>query len=95
MAMTFVNFYRIRQRIIKHAIYLTRSNNPWTVKVGTLFVGTVYFFGLLLVWHLFPMYIELGLRTSVGLSAATFAVFRPDVLTDSQLYAYHKRSSLI
>ena len=95
MVMTFVNFYRIRQRIIKHAIFLTRSTNPWIVKIGSLFVGTVYFFGLLAAWHMFPMYLELGLRTSVGISAATFAMFRPDSLTEYQLYAYHKRSSRI
>jgi hypothetical protein len=46
------NVFLIRQRIIKNAISLTKSNNPRVVKSMCLVVGSLYFAGLYCLWHI-------------------------------------------
>ena len=72
-----VNFYQIRQQVIKHAIYFSRSNNPNIVKSATVCVGLVYLVGLFGVWHLPTLFIEIGLRTSLGMSQGVVSWLNP------------------
>lgn len=46
------NLYNIRQRIIKQAIHLTKSKNPWVIRGACFYVGLFYYAGLLLIWHI-------------------------------------------
>lgn len=46
------NLFLIRQRILKNAIYLTKSNNPRTVKLMCVLVGSIYFTGLYCLWKI-------------------------------------------
>lgn len=46
------NVFLIRQKILKNAIYLSRSKNPKVVKFMSLIVGSIYFSGLYVVWHI-------------------------------------------
>ena len=46
------NTFLLRQKIIKNAISITRSNNPKVVGVASLGVGLYYFLGLAVVWNI-------------------------------------------
>ncbi len=46
------NLYNIRQTIIKQAIHLTKSKNPWVVKGACFYVGLVYYIGLIMIWQI-------------------------------------------
>ena len=46
------NTYLLRQKIIKNAIHLTKSNNPKIVMGGCIAVGSLYYLGLAIVWHI-------------------------------------------
>ena len=60
------NTFLIRQRIIKHAIYLTKSNNPTIVKAMTGVVGFLYFSGLYVIWHIPSFFTEIAVRVYVS-----------------------------
>ena len=46
------NTFLLRQKIIKNAIHLTKSNNPRVVVAAGAVVTGFYFIGLSLVWHI-------------------------------------------
>jgi hypothetical protein len=50
------NLFLIRQRVIKNAIYLTKSNNPTVVKLMCVVVGSIYYMGLYCLWHIPPFF---------------------------------------
>lgn len=60
------NLFLIRQRVIKNAIYLTKSNNPKIVKSMSLVVGSLYYAGLYCIWHLPPFFSEIAVRCYVA-----------------------------
>ena len=45
------NTFLLKQKIIKNAIHLTKSNNPKIVTGGCLVVGSFYYTGLAIIWH--------------------------------------------
>ena len=60
------NLFLIRQRILKNAIYLTKSNNPRTVKMMSVVVGSLYFAGLYCIWHIPSFFSEVAVRVYVS-----------------------------
>jgi glycerol-3-phosphate responsive antiterminator len=60
------NLFLIRQRVIKNAIFLTKSNNPRVVKLMCGVVGAVYFAGLYICWKIPPFLGEVAARTYVS-----------------------------
>jgi len=46
------NTYLLRQKIIKNAIHLTKSNNTKVVSIGCFIIGSFYYTGLAIVWHI-------------------------------------------
>jgi hypothetical protein len=50
------NLFLIRQKIIKNAIYLTKSNHPTIVKFMCGIVGFVYYMGLYCLWQIPPFF---------------------------------------
>ena len=72
-----VNFYQIRQRVVKHAIFVTRSNNPRVVKAASVFVGGSYLLALFAVWHLPPLFLEISLRNMMGVAMGVFSWLNP------------------
>lgn len=46
------NTFLLRQKIIKNAIHLTKSTNTKIVTAGCFIVGSFYYIGLALVWHI-------------------------------------------
>ena len=46
------NTYLVRQRILKNAIHLTKSNRASVVGVASVGVGAMYYLGLACVWHI-------------------------------------------
>jgi hypothetical protein len=60
------NLFLIRQRIIKNAIFLTKSNNPRVVKLMCVAVGSVYFAGLYCCWKIPCLFAEIAARTYVA-----------------------------
>lgn len=60
------NLFLIRQRILKNAIYLTKSNKPRTVKMMSVIVGSLYFAGLYCIWHIPSFFSEVAVRVYVS-----------------------------
>ena len=60
------NTFLIRQRIIKNAIHITKSNNPRIVKAMTGVVGFLYFSGLYVIWHIPSFFTEIAVRMYVS-----------------------------
>jgi len=48
--------------VLKQAINLTRSKNRTVVKVAYAHLGLCYFAGLLLLWHIPLLSVEIGIR---------------------------------
>jgi hypothetical protein len=46
------NLFNIRQRVLKHSIYLIKSNNKYAVGITSVGVGLIYYFGLIGLWNL-------------------------------------------
>jgi hypothetical protein len=46
------NTFLLRQKILKNAISVTKSNNPKMVGIASAIVGLYYFVGLVAVWHI-------------------------------------------
>lgn len=51
-AIALYNLFLIRQRVIKNAISLTKSNNPLAVKAMCVVVGSLYYVGLYCLWQI-------------------------------------------
>jgi hypothetical protein len=60
------NLFLIRQRVIKNAIYLTKSNSPRTVKTMCGVVGFAYYVGLYCLWQIPAFFSEVAARTYVS-----------------------------
>ncbi len=60
------NVFLIRQKIIKNAIFLTKSKNPRVVKSMCLVVGSLYFAGLYCLWHVPSFFAEIAVRVYVS-----------------------------
>lgn len=58
----FYNLFLIRQRVIKNAIYISRSNNPRVVKVMCGVIGSLYLYGLYILWHIPSLFAEVAVR---------------------------------
>ena len=71
LAMACYNTFLIRQRIIKNAIHLTKSNNPRIVKAMTGIVGFLYFTGLYVIWHIPSFFTEVAVRVYVSTEDVT------------------------
>lgn len=56
------NTFLLRQKIIKNAIHLTKSNNPNVVAAASAVVSLFYFSGLAVVWHVPSFFAELAVR---------------------------------
>jgi hypothetical protein len=56
------NTFLLRQKIIKNAIHLTKSNNPKIVIGTSFFVAAFYYVGLTIVWHIPSFFSELAVR---------------------------------
>lgn len=56
------NTFLLRQKIIKNAIHLTKSNNPRVAVAAGVVVAGFYFAGLSLVWHIPSFFSELAVR---------------------------------
>jgi hypothetical protein len=56
------NTFLLRQKILKNAIHLTKSNKPVIVGTASFIVGTFYFAGLSIVWHIPSFFSELAVR---------------------------------
>jgi hypothetical protein len=46
------NTFLLKQKIIKNAIHITKSNNPNVVVGASFLVGAFYYAGLSIVWHI-------------------------------------------
>lgn len=73
IALSLFNLFQIRQKVIKHSIYLTKSNKPYLVKPVMGFVGLAYWIGLLAVWHIPSIGAESAVRTYLAMEDATTA----------------------
>lgn len=62
LIMSIYNTFLIRQRIIKNAISLSKSNNPRVVKVMSVGIGSLYFVGLFCLWHIPSFFLEVAAR---------------------------------
>ncbi len=60
------NLFLMRQRIIKNAISLTKSNNPFIVKSMCLVVGSLYYVGLYCLWQIPTFFSEVAVRTYIS-----------------------------
>ncbi len=60
------NLFLIRQRVIKNAIFLTKSNNPRIIKPMCFLVGSIYFLGLYCLWHIPSFFSETAVRVYVA-----------------------------
>lgn len=56
------NTFLLRQKILKNAIAITKSNNPRIVGVACGIVGLYYYAGLAVVWHVPSFFAELAVR---------------------------------
>lgn len=56
------NTFLLRQKIIKNAIHLSKSNNPKVVGAVSVFVALLYYGGLAVVWHIPSFFSELAVR---------------------------------
>ena len=56
------NLFLIRQKVIKNAVFLSKSNNPRVVKTMCLVVGSLYFYGLYALWHIPSLFSEIAVR---------------------------------
>ena len=71
------NTFLLRQKIIKNAIAVTRSNHPKVVALATGFVSLYYFAGLCVVWHVPSFFAELAVRVyCASENAMTSVLFR-------------------
>lgn len=71
------NTFLLRQKIIKNAIHLTKSNNPQVVAAASALVGGLYYAGLSIVWHIPSFFSELAVRVYCSSeNAATTILFR-------------------
>ena len=80
IALSLLNLFHIRQKVIKHAIYITGSNKQYLVKPvhNTLIVGHGHSWvgllgGLLAVWHIPSIGAESAVRTYLAMEDATTA----------------------
>jgi hypothetical protein len=68
------NTFLLRQKIIKNAIHLTKSNHPRVVSAASLLVGGFYYAGLAVVWHVPSFFCELAVRVYCSAENATTTV---------------------
>ena len=65
------NTFLLRQKIIKNAIHLTKSNKSNVVMLASLVVGGFYYAGLTLIWHVPSFFTELAVRVYCATENAT------------------------
>ena len=71
------NTFLLKQKILKNAISITKSNHPTVVKVASVGVGLLYFAGLSVMWHVPSVFAELAVRVYCSSeNAATTVLFR-------------------
>ena len=56
------NTFLLKQKILKNAIFITKSNNPTVVKSASVGVALLYFSGLSIMWHIPSIFAELAVR---------------------------------
>ena len=56
------NTFLLKQKILKNAISISKSNNPTIVKLAAVGVGLCYFSGLAISWHVPSLFAELAVR---------------------------------
>ena len=66
LAMTIYNVHLLRQKILKNAIHITKSNKPLVVKSVSLLIGSLYFAGLYTLWHIPSIGAEIAVRVYVA-----------------------------
>ncbi len=72
------NTFLLRQKIIKNAIHLTKSNHPRVVIPASILVASFYFAGLSAVWHVPSFFSELAVRVYCSAENATTTVLFRD-----------------
>lgn len=65
------NTFLLRQKILKNAISLTKSNRSKIVGVASGIVGLYYYTGLAAVWHIPSFFAELAVRVYCASENAT------------------------
>ena len=74
------NTFLLRQKIIKNAIHLTKSNNPHVVRPACFLVAAFYYVGLALTWHIPSFFTELAVRVYCSAeNASTTMLFREGI----------------
>jgi hypothetical protein len=62
LALAFYNTYLLKQKILKNAIHLTKSNKPHIVMSASAVVSVSYFMGLFAVWLIPSFFSEIAVR---------------------------------
>ena len=83
----------LKQRILKNAIHLTKSNKPYVVLPAAAGVGLMYYAGLVCVWHIPSFFAELAVRVYCASENATTTVLFRDFM-QKELFS-EKRLELI
>jgi len=78
----FYNLFLIRQRIIKNAIALTKSNNPKMVKGMCFVVGSIYYLGLYCLWHIPSFFAEIAVRSYISTEDAVTTIALKNQIED-------------
>ena len=60
------NLFLLRQKILKNAIYFSKSNKPYIVKPVSIAIGICYFVGLYSIWHIPSLGAEAAVRIYVA-----------------------------
>ena len=84
------NTFLLKQKILKNAIFITKSNNPTVVKSASVGVALLYFSGLSIMWHIPSIFAELAVRVYCSSeNAATTVLFRSylrnEIFSDQRL----------
>lgn len=87
------NTLLLKQRILKNAIHITKSNKPHVVLPAAVGVGVMYFLGLACVWHVPSFFAELAVRVYCASENATTTVLFRDFM-EKELFS-EKRVSMI
>ncbi|KRX02543.1 hypothetical protein PPERSA_11883 [Pseudocohnilembus persalinus] len=79
------NLYHLKQKIIKDSIALTRSKNIFVVRSMCLLVGSCYYLGLLAVWHIPSLSIQMSYNLYQASMQATINYLNPPNQTFERL----------